>query len=168
MHGDLTRSKSNKGSVDGQFSHEFLHRPVWRGRLVGFCAGWPVPVQLYQAAERLFLHTRTSMVRSCATTTAGPSRRRLKNFVRQGRSSEAEPRFTPHVSRFQEATRERPLVKGAPRRARVGRVRKSTFSASCYSGTRISIQGGGSSIMSENSRAVLLAGIPGKTAPRRI
>ena len=131
MHGDLTRSKSNKGSVDGQFSHEFLHRPVWRGRLVGFCAGWPVPVQLYQAAERLFLHTRTSMVRSCATTTAGPSRRRLKNFVRQDRSSEAEPRFTPHVSRFLGATRERPLVKGAPRRARVGRVRKATFSASC-------------------------------------
>ena len=42
------------------------------------------------------------------------------------------------------------------------------FSASCYSGTRISIQGGGSSTMSENRLAVLLAGIPGKTAPRRI
>ena len=43
-----------------------------------------------------------------------------------------------------------------------------TFSASCYSGTRISIQGGDSSTMSENRLAVLLAGIPGKTAPRRI
>jgi len=43
-----------------------------------------------------------------------------------------------------------------------------TISASCYSGTRISIQGGVSSPMSENRRAVLLAGIPGKTAPRRI
>ncbi len=42
------------------------------------------------------------------------------------------------------------------------------FSASCYSGTRISIQGGLSSTMSENRLAVLLAGIPGKTAPRRI
>jgi hypothetical protein len=31
MQNDLTRSKSNKGPVDGQFSHEFLHRPVWRG-----------------------------------------------------------------------------------------------------------------------------------------
>ena len=44
LHGNLTRSKSNKGSVDGQFSHEFLHRPVWGGRLVGFCAGGAVPV----------------------------------------------------------------------------------------------------------------------------
>ena len=42
------------------------------------------------------------------------------------------------------------------------------FSASRYSGTRISIQGGLSSTISENRRAVLLAGIPGKTAPRRI
>ena len=87
MHGDLTRSKSNKGSVDGQFSHEFLHRTVWRGRLVGFCAGWPFPVQPYQAAERLFLHTRTSMVRSCATTTAGPSRRMPQKAVQQSPSN---------------------------------------------------------------------------------
>jgi hypothetical protein len=49
-----------------------------------------------------------------------------------------------------------------------GRVRTTTFSASCYSGTRISIHGGLSSIMSEKRRAVLLAGTPGKTAPRRI
>lgn len=50
----------------------------------------------------------------------------------------------------------------------VGQVRKVTSSASCYSGTRISIHGGLSSIMSEKRRAVLLAGTPGKTAPRRI
>ena len=31
MYGNLTRSKSNKGSMGGQFSHEFLHRQVWRG-----------------------------------------------------------------------------------------------------------------------------------------
>ncbi len=43
-----------------------------------------------------------------------------------------------------------------------------TFSAPCYSGTRISIQGGVSSTMSENRLAVLLAGMPGKMAPRRI
>ena len=52
--------------------------------------------------------------------------------------------------------------------AGVGRVRKVTSSASCYSGTRISIHGGLSSIMSEKRLAVLLAGTPGKTAPRRI
>ena len=83
MPGDLTQSKSNKGSGDGQFSREFLHRPVWRWQLAVFYAG--------------------------------------------------------------------------------GAVR-----ALLYSGTRISIQGGVSSTMSENRRAVLLAGIPGKTAPRRI
>jgi hypothetical protein len=42
------------------------------------------------------------------------------------------------------------------------------FSAACYSGTRINIQGGLSSTMSANRLAVLLAGIPGKMAPRRI
>ena len=83
MDGDLTRSKSNKGSGDGQFSHEFLHRPVWR---------WPLAVFYTGEADRVQL----------------------------------------------------------------------------YSGTRISIQGGVSSTISENRLAVLLAGIPGKTAPRRI
>src|SRR5438128_2252668 len=34
MQGDLTRSKSNKGSADGQFSAEILHRSLWKGRLV--------------------------------------------------------------------------------------------------------------------------------------
>jgi len=172
MHGDLTRSKSNKGSVDGQFSHEFLHRTVWRGRLVGFCAGWLFPVQLYQAAERLFLHTRTSMARSCATTTAGPSRRRLKKAVQQGPSNSLylslgeRPRlpFTARIERAQFHRARSASKKGAWLLPPCWQ----TFSASCYSGTRISIQGGVSSPMSENRRAVLLAGIPGKTAPRRI
>jgi hypothetical protein len=79
MNGDLTRPKSNKGSIDGQFSHEFLHQPAWRGRLIGFY-----------------------------------------------------------------------LI---------------DYSVLVYSGTRISIQGGLSSTMSEKRLAVLLAGIPGKTAP---
>jgi len=39
MHGDLTRSKSNKGSGDGQFSRVFLHRPGWIWRFAGPCAG---------------------------------------------------------------------------------------------------------------------------------
>ena len=146
MHGDLTRSKSNKGSVDGQFSHEFLHRTVWRGQLVGFCAGWPVPVQLYQAAERLFLHTRTSRVRSRGTSPVCLVY--LVDLV--------------HLVRF---------VQPKNQANQINQMNKTgwrTFSDSCYSGTRISIQGGVSSPMSENRRAVLLAGIPGKTAPRRI
>jgi hypothetical protein len=32
------------------------------------------------------LHTRASVARSRALTTAGPSRKRFKNFVQQGRS----------------------------------------------------------------------------------
>lgn len=158
MHGDLTRSKSNKGSVDGQFSHEFLHRTVWRGRLVGFCAGWAVRAQLYQAAERLYSSHRTSIVCSRATATAVPSRRMPQKSVQQS------PSNSLYLSRG---------AAGLPFTAR----KKDTwllppcwrtFSASCYSGTRVSIQGGVSSPMSENRRAVLLAGIPGKTAPRRI
>src|SRR5437868_14039412 len=43
MQGDVTRSKSNKGPVDGQFSHDFLHQSVWRGRFAGVCADEAVP-----------------------------------------------------------------------------------------------------------------------------
>src|SRR4051812_47477667 len=39
MSGDLTRPKSNKGSVAGQFSHEFLHRPGSRWPAAACCAG---------------------------------------------------------------------------------------------------------------------------------
>jgi len=54
MDGDLTRSKSNKGSLDGQFSHEFLHRPVERWRFAGLCADLAASVQFYQAWKVIF------------------------------------------------------------------------------------------------------------------
>ena len=54
MDGDLTRSKSNKGSPDGQFSREFLHRPVWRWLFAVLCAGLAAPIQFYQAMDRRY------------------------------------------------------------------------------------------------------------------
>jgi hypothetical protein len=152
MYGDLTRSKSNKGSVDGQFSHEFLHRQVRRGRFAGLCAGGAVRIQLYQAAERLFLHTRTSMVRSCWTSPVCLVY--LVCFVYLV--------DLVHLVGFVQPKNQTNQID------QMNKMGWRTFSASCYSGTRISIQGGLSSTMSENRLAVLLAGIPGKTAPRRI
>jgi hypothetical protein len=93
----------------------------------------------------------------------------LQGILANGKAPKVLPTSEGLLFNMQSLDDERtPHGKRRSRRAGVGRVRKVTFSASCYSGTRISIQGGLSSIMSEKHRAVLLAGIPGRTAPRRI
>ena len=53
-------------------------------------------------------------------------------YPKQGRSSASDPRFTFHASRFLGADARTPLGMGASRRAGVGRVKRATFSASCY------------------------------------
>ena len=51
MGGDVTRMKSNKGSVNGQFSHEFTrvgHRDGIEGGLLtvrGYCSGTRITIQ---------------------------------------------------------------------------------------------------------------------------
>ncbi len=146
MHGDLTRSKSNKGAVDGQFSHEFLHRPVWESRFVRLCADRAVRVQPYQAAESLYSAH--------------------ENF--DGSPIEDKPSLSCYLACLVHLVSLMQPNKPADRIEQINKTGWQTFSASCYSGTRISIQGGLSSTMSENRRAVLLAGNPGKMAPRRI
>ena len=146
MDGDLTRSKSNKGSLDGQFSHEFLHQPVWRWLFTWLCAGLAAPIQFYQAMER-----RYSAHESFDVCSRGISPACLVYLV-----------CFVHLVSF---------VQPKNQTNQIDQMNKTgwrAFSASCYSGTRISIQGGLSSTMSENRLAVLLAGIPGKMAPRRI
>ena len=46
----------------------------------------PLARSFIRLRKDYMLHTRASVARSRAITTAGPSRKRLKNFVQQGRS----------------------------------------------------------------------------------
>ena len=152
MDGDLTRSKSNKGSLDGQFSHEFLHRPVERWRFAGLCAWLAAPIQFYQAMERRYSAHENFDV--CSRGISPVCLVYLVCFVYLV--------DLVHLVSF---------VQPKNQTNQIDQMNKTgwrAFSASCYSGTRISIQGGLSSTMSENRLAVVLAGIPGKTAPRRI
>jgi hypothetical protein len=52
----------------------------------GFAQAGLLAFSFVRLRKDYILHTRTSVARSCAITTAGPSRKRLKNFVQQGRS----------------------------------------------------------------------------------
>ena len=85
MQGNLTRSKFNKGSVDGQFSHEILHRSARGGLCAGLCANRAAPFQLYQAAERLYSALRwlARVPQQQQDRPAGGSKKPTSSFVKR-------------------------------------------------------------------------------------
>jgi hypothetical protein len=152
MDGDLTRSKSNKGSLDGQFSHEFL-----------------------QSTSREMAIRRALRGLGCFRSDLSGYGKTIF-FTRELRCLLAwdKPVCLVYLVCFVclvDLVHLVSFVQPKNQTNQIDQMNKAgwrAFSASCYSGTRISIQGGLSSTMSENRLAVLLAGIPGKTAPRRI
>src|SRR5580765_6276384 len=99
MPGDLTRAKSNKGSVDGQFSREFLHRPVRKGQSVGFCAGRLLAFSFIRHGKILFCAREPQSLARVPQHQQDCPARGSKLSSSKAAASEAPRRYKPYFVR---------------------------------------------------------------------